>query len=342
MRNADRRYRGLVEATPAWSDADDALRVENLASYAILDTAPDETFDRLATLAATAASASMSLITFVDAERAWHKASVGWSGTELPRSEALNAVTIGHVGPLVIADATADPTIDSLRAEAGEGGIGFYAGVPIRTAEGFTVGSLCVMDHTSRTSDARELDLLVQIGRLIERELELRRAGTLDALTDVFNRASLLDAATRDFARARRSGAPIVVVVLDIDDFRSLNDVHGHDKGDAVLRAVAQQCRQHLRGGDVVGRLGGDEFGLLLPEARPYGAMAVAERIRTAMHRLAEPTRGLGVPFTISAGISSLRDADTSMQAMWVRADEALQRSKAIRDTVEFDISAGT
>ena len=103
-----------------------------------------------------------------------------------------------------------------------------------------------------------------------------------DPLTGLANRRSFNEVAEVEIERARRHGRPVTLVVLDVDDFKRVNDLHGHDAGDDLLRALAAAMTSSLRTGDVVARFGGDEFVLLLPETGPAEAVAVVERIRRA------------------------------------------------------------
>jgi len=168
-----------------------------------------------------------------------------------------------------------------------------------------------------------------RLARRVRRQnQELRELSATDGLTGLPNHTSWQRAVEREFARARRYEQPAAVLMLDLDHFKAINDVHGHATGDAVLRAVAEVLGQLLRGQDVPGRYGGEEFGLLLPGTSRAGAEAIAERIRARLDsRVMIPERGLRV--TASIGCAALEAGDASAAAWIARADRALYRAKA-------------
>jgi diguanylate cyclase (GGDEF)-like protein len=117
--------------------------------------------------------------------------------------------------------------------------------------------------------------------------------------------------------------------MVDIDHFKAVNDTHGHQAGDVVLLSVAQVLAQGLRGADVIGRIGGEEFAILLPDTDIDGAHELAERLRAEVAETVIPlASGTDVPVTVSIGASSLREGDSAVDAVLARADEALYRAK--------------
>ncbi len=169
---------------------------------------------------------------------------------------------------------------------------------------------------------------------------ELARQATTDELTGVRNRRSLLETARQEFTRARRYGHPLSVLMLDIDHFKDINDRHGHDVGDRVLRAVADACRGELRDSDVLGRLGGEEFGVVLPNTSREGAMAVAERLRNCIDGLRlGGARGAHIAPKVSIGVACMHGA-SRIEAVLKRADQALYAAKAAgRNRVEMALA---
>jgi diguanylate cyclase (GGDEF)-like protein len=162
-----------------------------------------------------------------------------------------------------------------------------------------------------------------------ERRLEL--LAVTDVLTKLLNRRGFQDQAHAAIAQARRGSIPVSVVMFDIDRFKSINDGFGHDAGDTVLRLFAAVLGTDLRAGDVLGRLGGEEFALLLPGNRPSDAIATAERLRDAVReRVAHPAAD-GRLVTVSAGVahipSGLAAAEALARALSA-ADEALYAAK--------------
>jgi diguanylate cyclase (GGDEF)-like protein len=147
-----------------------------------------------------------------------------------------------------------------------------------------------------------------------------------DPLTGIYNRRVLQDALSREMLRARREDGRLALAMLDIDDFKSINDVHGHDAGDEVLRRVAACGREVVRPGDTFARVGGEEFALLTPGAGAEEALLVAERLRVAVAAL-DVLPGRGV--TVSAGLAAWPVDAVDGDALRRAADEALYRAKA-------------
>jgi len=175
----------------------------------------------------------------------------------------------------------------------------------------------------------REAALKAQIGLSEALARQLRELADTDALTGTSSRRAFMERAAEEFQRARRYGHPLCVAMLDIDDFKRVNDRHGHGLGDLVLARVAAMGMARLRDGvDHCGRLGGEEFGILLPETDPAGAQVTAERLRSAIRdlRFEAPAGDFGV--SVSIGIAALAPADTGIAEVLERADAALYRAK--------------
>jgi diguanylate cyclase (GGDEF)-like protein len=160
----------------------------------------------------------------------------------------------------------------------------------------------------------------------------MREART-DALTGLRNRRAIEETAGTELKRSARSEAPLAVIVCDIDHFKQINDRYGHDAGDRVIRAVAEQLGSVTRGTDVLARWGGEEFLAILPGTDAREAVVLAERMRLVVQNAAMPA-GEGIRVTISLGVAGLDGSgipDTA--ARWdhvVReADRAMYRAKA-------------
>ncbi len=179
----------------------------------------------------------------------------------------------------------------------------------------------------------------IQVGRSILRFLadnslerayheELYRLLSRDALTQLRNRRAFDEAAADELGRARRFERPLSLCLLDIDRFKSVNDRYGHLTGDAILRQFGAILRDNVRKNDVPGRLGGEEFGLLLPEVNRSGALVVAEKLRRLVeaHRF-EFDRTV-IPVTVSIGVGELAPDEADPVALIGRVDANLYRAK--------------
>jgi diguanylate cyclase (GGDEF)-like protein len=157
-----------------------------------------------------------------------------------------------------------------------------------------------------------------------------RMAGE-DALTELPNRRQFMNAGEQMFDRVRRYGRPASVLVIDLDQFKAVNDRYGHAAGDAVLRATAGLLKQHERGADLPARLGGEEFAILLPETDLEGAVALAERLRAACEALRVTVPGglwAGLAVTMSVGAATCDPEDKTFEDLLRRADATLYRAK--------------
>ncbi|HEX8989881.1 MAG TPA: diguanylate cyclase [Rhodocyclaceae bacterium] len=164
----------------------------------------------------------------------------------------------------------------------------------------------------------------------------LQQEARTDALTRVANRSYFLERGNDEFLRCRRYGHSLSIWMLDLDHFKRVNDSHGHQAGDAVLRAFVSTCREVIRDWDTIGRMGGEEFAVLLPETDSTQATLVGERLRQAVRSTAvEVAPGASVSVTVSVGIASVREGDDDVYAVLARADDALYRAKGTgRDKV--------
>ncbi|WP_353859631.1 diguanylate cyclase [Azospirillum formosense] len=173
---------------------------------------------------------------------------------------------------------------------------------------------------------------LLAASRVVDMQRQLERLATTDSLTGALNRGRFMARAAEEVARAQRGGQPLSAIMLDIDHFKKVNDTHGHATGDEAIRTVVRVCRSMVRGADVLGRLGGEEFAILLPETPPQGAALLAERLRQALaETVVRIANGAGsvLSVTVSIGVSALRPGETGVAALLARADEALYRAKS-------------
>ncbi len=158
---------------------------------------------------------------------------------------------------------------------------------------------------------------------------ELRYLATIDGLTGLYNRRHFLDLCERELQRARRYRLEVGLLMLDADRFKDINDTHGHDVGDDVLRLLARLCRTVLREVDIIGRLGGEEFAVLLPQTDLPAARDVAERLRKAIAETALPLGdGRMLRFTVSIGACVFAAQHITVRDLLKAADQALYAAK--------------
>lgn len=160
-----------------------------------------------------------------------------------------------------------------------------------------------------------------------EMEDELRKLATTDPLTGAYNRRCFLSLAEEEICRSRRHNRPLTVLMLDIDHFKAINDNYGHAGGDEALKRVVETIRTLLRVNDVLGRFGGEEFAVLMPETGIAGAMTLAERIRVAIAALKVTWEDKSFQFTVSIGAARYKEGD-GIDVSLNAADLALYRAK--------------
>ncbi|MDN3922674.1 GGDEF domain-containing protein [Roseateles violae] len=158
----------------------------------------------------------------------------------------------------------------------------------------------------------------------------MEEMATLDGLTGCVNRSTTDALLLHSLERGRREGSPVAFALLDLDHFKQINDRHGHAAGDAALRAFAAEVRARLRSSDVIGRMGGEEFGLLLPATDAPGAARLVEQIRAAVEALElSCPQGQRFRLTVSAGVVvAASDSGISADRLYMLADKALYRAK--------------
>jgi len=162
---------------------------------------------------------------------------------------------------------------------------------------------------------------VIKLSRLLE------KSARTDELTQVLNRRGILEALSSELAKSARHALPLSVLMADIDHFKAINDSLGHAAGDEALRAMVRVLTEALREGDSLGRLGGEEFLVLLPMLDGDGAMAAAERLRKAVAAIDSDHEGRRIPLTVSIGIGCRRQGDTP-ETLLGRADAALYAAK--------------
>jgi diguanylate cyclase (GGDEF)-like protein len=167
------------------------------------------------------------------------------------------------------------------------------------------------------------------VSDLVRQAEALERLASIDGMTGLNNRRNFLVLAEAEWSRFTRYGRPLALLMIDIDKFKSVNDTYGHDVGDEVIKAVAAILLERKRASDIVGRLGGEEFALALPEATLDSAAAAGERLRQIVeNHVVVIVAGVRIPITISVGASICDAAVSGIEALIKQADVALYEAK--------------
>jgi diguanylate cyclase (GGDEF)-like protein len=184
--------------------------------------------------------------------------------------------------------------------------------------------------------------------RVKRSQLRFMKLARRDGLTGIFNRQHFVDEVEHLLLYSKKSARDACIVLIDLDHFKVVNDTHGHAVGDRVLRRAVEACQTHLRSTDVFGRLGGEEFGILLPDCSLEQAESRAEQIRMAIATAATGDNAPGVSISASFGVAVTTRSGYELRALLIHADEALYRAKregrnrvVVSDEVEECLKAG-
>jgi diguanylate cyclase (GGDEF)-like protein len=290
----------------------------------------DDVLERTLDSAVRAASADAALVGLVDGlEGRPLVVTYGLSTEEAERHGSVVGPPDGRVARSVSIANRYD--VDEEEVDRDDGLIHIGVAVPL-TLERRPIGQLAVFSRDRERAfaeeEVRELEELARrAAPAIEnarRFREARHQADLDALTGLHNRRFFHEPLEREAARAHRYDRDLALVVLDVDDFKAINDRIGHLAGDGVLASVAGRLREAVRSADVACRVGGDEFAIILPESSLADADQLYRRVQEAM--AAAPVGRAGT-LSLSAGIAQLQKADGAA-AFFQRADDALYRAK--------------
>jgi diguanylate cyclase (GGDEF)-like protein len=306
---------------------DEQGRLAALDRYSILDTQPEAQFDKITALVRTVLNVPMAAVTLIGGNRQFLKSRQGIDITESPRDVSFCTHTIQIRKPMVVPDATLHPLFADKPGVTGAPFVRSYLGIPLASPDGYNIGALCAVDIKPRQFDASQIQIMTNFAALVMDEMELRLIAQTDFLTGALTRRAFIGELDRAWARFARQNEPSAILLLDLDRFKPINDSLGHAAGDAVLASVATCCRDQIRAGDAFGRIGGEEFAILLGNVTSAEAAAAAERFRTSIASLTiAPFPDLRV--TASIGVASLTTDDTSMPAWLARADAAMYAAK--------------
>jgi diguanylate cyclase (GGDEF)-like protein len=311
------------------AEIQEAERLEALDRLDAIDAPHDEAFDGVVRLVKNIFDVPIAIVSVLDAHRQLYKASLGIEAEEQERRTTFCSHAILSPHATVVPDATLDPRFADNPHVTGEPHIRFYAGAPLRTADGHNIGTVCAIDTKPRDFSDRDVAMLEDLAALAMEHLETRRLAEVDMLTGVLSRRAFHTQGVRAVALADRHKYNLSLIVFDIDHFKAVNDDYGHAAGDEALAEVAAAFSQCMRASDIFGRIGGEEFAILLPHTDRRDALGVAERLRRALAGLPFEPDGVARQLTASFGVSTLDIATTTIEGLLANADAALYQAKA-------------
>jgi diguanylate cyclase (GGDEF)-like protein len=323
------------------------LKIANIHTLDLFYTPLEERFERITRIGRRALQAPVAAITLLNEEKQWFKSAAGWGISELPRSHTLCRFVVDDNRPLTIADTLKDPRSAETPIVQSPPRFRAYAGHPLTDEHGNVCGTFCVFDLKPREFTPGDRQTLADLAAMSQRELlsdrlsdahsaltaklsVARREAMMDPLTRLWNRRGASVLLKAAFAAADQHGKPLTLALLDLDNFKRINDGYGHQVGDEVLRKVATRLVSAVRGDDAVCRLGGDEFLILMTDTDASAAARIAERIRRTVTDASVPTRDGVVAISVSIGFTvRTPHSSTAVEALLELADQALLQSKA-------------
>jgi diguanylate cyclase (GGDEF)-like protein len=298
-----------------------------LYALGVLDTEPEKEFDRVARLAKRLLSVPSALVSFMDHDRQWYKAREGVDTTEVDRSLTFCTHVVADRQPLVVADAREDGRFSANPYVLAEGGVRFYAGVPIHSPDGHALGTVCVFDSVPRDLESGELDGLVDLAAVVEDLIAARLGSTVDELTGVQNRQGFVRAGEPLLVLADRAGLTMTMGFFDVNGLKQINDELGHEAGDRAIGETGRLLSVTFRSADVIARLGGDEFAVLFAASDLDGSTVALQRFLAALEEL---NRSAALPFELSvaAGFAERGPGGISLDQLLAQADASMYRAK--------------
>jgi diguanylate cyclase (GGDEF)-like protein len=289
-----------VEAAPFAPD--ETGRLFALQELRLLDTPPEPRFDRVVQLAARLGDAPIGIMSVVAERRVYFKSAYGAKQIGIQLGQPLRdywfcAHVVASGRPLVVANAREDERFRDLATVTTRPGLVAYVGVPVRAPGGEIIGALAVFDTVVREFPDSEVADLADLAKLIETELSPLPYVTTDALTGAMNPRSFERVGTAMLEFGDRRGRPSVMLRADVVGLGHINQVNGSDMGDRALVEAAQLLEHSVRGSDLLGRIGSDEFGILLIGADANAARLVIDRI---VVQALEYNRTSGRPFSLA------------------------------------------
>lgn len=313
--------------SPGFPD-DEVQRLEALKTLGILDTPPEERFDRLTRMARRMFEVPIALVSLVDKERQWFKSHLGLDATETARDISFCGHAILGDDVFVIEDTARDERFADNPLVLGKPYIRFYAGCPIRAIDGRKMGTICLIDTKPRQLNPEDIEILRDLGAVTEREIGAIGLALSDELTSVFNRRGFMANAQQMISFSVRQNLPVTFVYFDLNNFKQINDTLGHAEGDRALITFADMVKSVLRNSDLFARVGGDEFVILLMNTSKNQAEEVVSRISDLLdHYNNQAVNGYDISF--AHGVVDFEpDRHKNVEALLNEADAIMYKQK--------------
>lgn len=335
----------MIHAPPRFEQQ----KSEVLQRYRILNGTEVHFADQIAQTTALTFGVPIVVASLNERYRNWYCSVHGATPADLDALQTFCAHANLSETAFAVSDVREDTYLGRDPAVTGAPHIAFFAGAPLRDPDGKRFGTLCLIDQVPHHLSGDRLKLLQSFAGIMSQDICVRSAARYavrdlieaehdksdlfdlamtDPLTKALNRRAFFRMAEREVLRASRHGKPVSAIMFDIDHFKKVNDLHGHGVGDEVLVQLVNRVTDIIRDEDLLGRLGGEEFGIVLPETPRMQAGVLANRLRESVSELR--FKGKDGPFaiTISAGVSAPLFNDIDIVPALERADKALYQAK--------------
>ena len=249
-------------------------------------TATEETFVRFSRIATYIAGTPFSTVSLIDEDNLYFKAEVGLGMQQIPSAHSFTAYTVQHMYPMIISDTTKDQRFTVNPLVVGEPYIRFYAGFPISIDGEKNIGALCVLSNIPHSLSDVQIEALSELSRILEIQINHADLALTDDMTGLLNRRGFYNDAKHFLQQRQIENEGYALIYFDIDDFKLVNDQHGHAVGDIMLRIFAKALRHSVRSNDIVARLGGDEFCVLISNAGLQRSIDIPNRLRDELKLL--------------------------------------------------------
>ncbi|MDP3536232.1 MAG: sensor domain-containing diguanylate cyclase [Halomonas sp.] len=320
--------------TPRLSPEDyETRRLKALADYQILDTQKDAAFDEIVEAVSLICDTPIAVVNFIDRDRQWFKSEKGLGVQETPRDISICVHALLQPGIFVVPDTTQDARFVNNPLVTGEPHLRFYAGAVLKSQDGYPLGTLCALDYEPRELTQRQRFALQALANQVMAHMELMRShriqealirelqttrqelealSSTDSLTGLLNRRAFDQRFQQEVAMIQRGAPSGALMLIDLDNFKHINDTYGHQSGDHVMVRFIALCRQVFRQYDVISRWGGDEFMVMLPRTSPSEATHVASRLHQQLAATPMLTNSTSQLYcTVSIGICAVTSTST-------------------------------
>ena len=253
----------------------ETVRLQSMHSLRVLDSVPEERFDRIIRMAQRLFGVDACLVNFVASDRQWFKTKQGLDTRQTPCNLSLSEYGISDDELVVVEDTITDSRFAEKPLANGDQHIRFFASHPIHEPNGHRIGKICIVDAEPRLFSNKDRHMLEDFAALVDDELASSSKMHVDELTGVANRRGFMTVAHHILPLCARNGLNVELLFFDLDDFKQFNDEFGHDVGDRALQLFAKSLLKGFRSADVVARLGGDEFAVMMAGERAFSQRAL-------------------------------------------------------------------